>query len=301
MDEIRQTVHVSPTRTSFLYLLICLAVWLASANYMNNLAYIFFFLMVSLYAGGYFRSRLLLKWLTVSEMILEQAFAGGKTRVEMMIQNRSAQDLEAVFIIPEGEATIETCIGPIQVPGNGSLLHDFSIPAPRRGLFRLRSLRILTQEPLGLFKSRILIPVDMEYIVFPRPGGRKSWNEPRLNEAEPVEGYHTSGGEDFSGSRAYRLGESQRHIDWKAYARGRPLSVKEFSGGGSLTLWFDWDQLADLDGEARLSQLTRWILGADRTGQEFGLRLPNGSIEPDSGSLHTQQCLRMLAVFPGET
>jgi hypothetical protein len=38
-------------------------------------------------------------------------------------------------------------------------------------------------------------------------------------------------------------------------------------------LWLDWAQLPGLDTEARLSQLTRWVLEADRLGLGYGLNL----------------------------
>ena len=36
-------------------------------------------------------------------------------------------------------------------------------------------------------------------------------------------------GDDFAGVRAYVPGESQRHIDWRAVARGQPLMTKQFA------------------------------------------------------------------------
>jgi len=107
-----------------------------------------------------------------------------------------------------------------------------------------------------------------------------------------------AGGDDFSGYRNYRPGESLHHLDWKAYARGRSLLVKEFNGGGCGAVWLDWQELAGFDDEHRLSQLARWVLGADRLGCDFGLKLPHYTIAPDSGSLHTQQCLQALACYP---
>ncbi len=86
------------------------------------------------------------------------------------------------------------------------------------------------------------------------------------------------------------------HIDWKAYARGRPLSVKEFTGGGTSQQWFAWEHLGNMDTERRLSQLTKWALEADQEGKEFGLRMPDAEVKCDSSPGHTTRCLETLAL-----
>jgi uncharacterized protein (DUF58 family) len=60
---------------------------------------------------------------------------------------------------------------------------------------------------------------------------------------------------------------------------------------------FDWDSLAGLDAEARLSQLCRWVLDAHERREAFGLRLPGLSIPPNIGTAHRQHCLNSLALF----
>jgi uncharacterized protein (DUF58 family) len=59
----------------------------------------------------------------------------------------------------------------------------------------------------------------------------------------------------------------------------------------------DWDALPGLDGEARLSQLARWVLLAERGTASYGLRIPGKEIAPARGEAHSHECLRALAVF----
>ena len=78
-----------------------------------------------------------------------------------------------------------------------------------------------------------------------------------------------TGTDDFHGLRDYQSSDSPRHIAWKAVARSRtntPLT-KLFSGRASSEMWFDYAGLPDnMDREARLSRLTRWVLLAAHTG-----------------------------------
>jgi uncharacterized protein (DUF58 family) len=104
-------------------------------------------------------------------------------------------------------------------------------------------------------------------------------------------------GDDFAGLRDYVPGEPQRHIDWKAVARGRPLMTKEFAAEtkGAVSLDFFEVRLADV--EEKLSQLTLWVIEAERARQPYGLRLPGLEISPALGQMHFHSCLRALSLF----
>ena len=61
--------------------------------------------------------------------------------------------------------------------------------------------------------------------------------------------------------------------------------------------WFDFDTVVTDDLEQRLSILTRWVIDADRTREDYGLRLPGQSFSPAHGDTHRRQCLEALAMF----
>jgi uncharacterized protein (DUF58 family) len=137
----------------------------------------------------------------------------------------------------------------------------------------------------------------MRCLVYPRPDdGRLPLPEPAGGRGEKrVAG---GGSDDFAGLRAYQTGDSPRHIDWKAAARGQGLQTKVFSGRAAAELWLDWNQLPPgLDLESRLSRLTRWVLLADQDGLRYGLRLPGMELAPDTGEPHRLACLRELALY----
>ena len=50
------------------------------------------------------------------------------------------------------------------------------------------------------------------------------------------------------------------------------------------------------DTEARLSQLTRWVLEAEGKHLSYGLRLPGTRIAPSRGATHQHACLKALAL-----
>jgi uncharacterized protein (DUF58 family) len=97
--------------------------------------------------------------------------------------------------------------------------------------------------------------------------------------------------------RDYVPGESQRHIDWKAVARGQPLMTKQFTAEADGAVHLDFSAIAFAGTEERLSQLALWVIEAERAQRSYGLRLPGTEIPPAAGQSHFHQCLRALSLF----
>ncbi|HZD95253.1 MAG TPA: DUF58 domain-containing protein [Candidatus Sulfotelmatobacter sp.] len=95
----------------------------------------------------------------------------------------------------------------------------------------------------------------------------------------------------------YIPGESQRHIDWRAVARGQPLMTKQFTAEEEGVVYFDFSGLHSTDVEEKLSQLALWVIEAERARRPYGLRLPGIEIPPSVGQTHFHQCLRALSLF----
>ena len=91
------------------------------------------------------------------------------------------------------------------------------------------------------------------------------------------EGGLGEGAGDYVGSRGYRPGDSPRHLDWKALARGRGLVVKQFGGEQAVEVWLDLRAGRGRRPGARLAALCRQVLDAAGQGLAFGLRLPGGA------------------------
>ena len=63
-------------------------------------------------------------------------------------------------------------------------------------------------------------------------------------------------------------------------ARGRPLMTKEFAAETKGAVCLDFFELRFADVEEKLSQLTLWVIEAERARQPYGLRLPGVEISP---------------------
>jgi uncharacterized protein (DUF58 family) len=101
--------------------------------------------------------------------------------------------------------------------------------------------------------------------------------------------------------RPYRRGDALKTVVWKkaaqAMARGsHDLLSRETAQTASGVLWLDLADTGLREREAALSRLCAWVLRADASGQDYGLRLPAQTIAPGHGPSHRQQCLEALAL-----
>ena len=169
--------------------------------------------------------------------------------------------------------------------------------ARNRGEHQIKTLRLECVYPLGFLRAFRSVTTPQHFLVYPRPAGDPDFPVERAGSGENKIQPDLGEGDDFAGVRPYILGESQRHIDWKAVARGQKLMTKQFSTENRGSLYFDLASARFASIEDRLSQLTLWVIEAERAGRPYGLRLPESEIAPSHGHAHFHRCLRALALF----
>ncbi len=173
------------------------------------------------------------------------------------------------------------------------------VKTSERGWITLHRFGVRTLFPFELFRSWAWLHMEPRGLVYPRPADHPP-EPPATQTALGHRQHDARGEEDFAGLRKFHAGDSPRNVAWKAYARSNLLLSKQFSGADISSQWFDFDDVAAPDMEERLSILTRWIVEADRTREDYGLRIPGQSFPPAHGEVHRQRCLEALALFDRE-
>ena len=171
----------------------------------------------------------------------------------------------------------------------GSLLEYFE---QNCGLYPINKIKISTVYPLGLFYAWKWIEVDHEMIFYPKPEG-----DPFIGTSGREKGNHHGAlpdQQDFSGFRTFRKGDSQKHINWKALAKGHPLMVKEFNDGSGGQFLFRWEDTNHIYEKNRAAQLSLWIHNAHRHGDDYGIILPNYKSNVAGGEAHFYKSLKEL-------
>lgn len=287
----RSRIFILPTATGLMFAMILLVMLLGSINYTNNMGYMFTFLLGSMALVSILHTYRNLAGLRFSMGKAPPVFAGERAGFDIRVDNPSPHVHYAIELTVAGEPRIGVDLN----SGQAKTVTLYR-QANTRGLQTLGRWKVSSTVPLGLFRAWAHLDLHGECVVYPRPGPRRPVPQTAVYKPNQF-GDKGRGVDDFAGFRPYKPGDSPRHMFWKAVAREQPLLVKQFGGDRADELWLDWDGLRDLDTEARLSQLCRWVLDADQHQLRYGLRLPGLQLEMASGSTHRHHCLHALARF----
>ncbi len=290
----RRRVYILPTRVGIAYGVLLLLMLIAGLNYANSLALLITFLLAGLALVAMHACHRNLLGLGVVELSSQDSFAGAQADLRLRLANPTALPRVAIALDGPGQAAVVST-----VPANGDSVATLHKATPVRGALPIGRLRLMTTWPFGLFRAWTWLHLADEITVYPRPEGQRPL--PLAAGTSGGSAPRQSGDADeWATLRPFRDGDSPRQVAWKAYARGAPLLVKEYTASGSAERLFEFASLAGLDTEARLSQLARWVVNAAADGERFGLVLPQRRIDLDQGQVHRRRCLRALARFGSE-
>ncbi|SFF44407.1 Uncharacterized conserved protein, DUF58 family, contains vWF domain [Fontimonas thermophila] len=289
----RGRVYILPTRFGYAFALMLLAMLLGAMNYSNSMAFLLTFLLAGLGLVCMHHTHANLVNIQLRAGSCAPVFAGDIAHFEVRIDNPSAHPRYALALSwPKAEKQAITA----DVPARGSITLVLSLPTQHRGWLPAGVFSVSTEYPLGLFHAWTWAELDMRCLVFPRPapGGIVP---PATVGTNGLASGERSGQDEFAGLRSYRRGDAPRSIHWKSFPKLTHPVVKQFAETLEQELWLDWVALPWLDTEARLSQLTRWVLDAEAAQRSYGLRLPGRVIAPGRGDAHRIECLRALALY----
>lgn len=300
----RKRVFIFPTRHGLMLGAMMLVVLLGSINYDNALGYLLTFLLFGLFLIAMLHTYRNLAGLSYLGAEAKPVFAGASARFELAFDNRGQWPRYALELAPwprRGQRWRRrrraSAVSRIELlPAIDVAPAAISLPAPRRGWLPLQRFRITSTFPLGILRAWAYFEDDTNCLVYPQPQGHHPLPA-RGASSEGIRAGTSQGDDDFAGFRPYRPGDPVRAIAWKSLARQETILVKRFTSGAARRVWLRWADCAALAGtEARLSQLTQWVIEAERLGLQYGLDLPPQRVEPASGSAHRHQCLRVLAL-----
>ena len=283
-------IYIFPTKPGLIFGVLVFVLVIGALNFANNLIFLLTFMLASLGLVATLHTWRNLLDLQLTPGKNEPVFAGQDARFEIRLQNKRRQPRPGIRLEMPGVESVETDIEP---EATASLF--LTEPSASRGLLKLGRFTVSTRYPLGLLRAWCYVELDAHCLIFPAPG-------PKMPQADAPDYSHSQQGDkgvgvdDFAGIRTYREGDSLRHIHWKALAREQGLQTKQFGGDRSEKRWLDWDSLAGMDTETKLSRLCRGVLDACDTHEEFGLRIPGVEIPPGRGQHHRFLCLQALAL-----
>lgn len=262
---------------------------LASINYNNSLGFVLTFLVGGIAMLGAVYGFRNLTGLTLRAGHPEPVFVGETAQFRVGLDNPTAT--------PRIALRLGLRDGPKQafnLPAEDSLQLVLPVEAKQRGWQEMPAVTLESAFPLGLFRAWAPVRLKERVLVYPRPAP-DSLPFPTAPGSDG--GQPQTPSDDFHGFQSYQPGDPLRRIHWKGVAKGQGVHVKEYRGEERVQLYLDWLQAPGHGVEARLSRLCRWLLDAEQTGANYGLRLPGTDLKPSSGPAHLRTCLERLALF----
>lgn len=295
-------IYIIPNRFGALYMLVIFIMILTGATYSNNLIYLLGFFLFSVFVSGMVQTHSNINGVEVQVTSIDDSYEREVVRIHMIFKNRTKKIKQTLRAQLPKDSMYR-----LEIPAKADIVEahkmvyaSFEMNHHTRGVYSSPRLKVYTNFPMGLFVSWMYQISDKKYYIYPRPenfAGSKYQligESQELREGKTIDKQTDS---DFREHREYRQGESYRHIDWKAYARKRPLLVKTFEGDSGVQKVFDYSKLVKLTPEKRLRQLSFWITESLRAHESFQLILPTERTGMGDGLSHARRCLRALAVF----
>jgi uncharacterized protein (DUF58 family) len=286
---------LAPTRSFAGLLFVLAAVWYAASSQNNAASYLLLVALLSVFLVSIPRTLSNLAGLEVTGESIKPAFAGQEVSLPLEVTNESRATRYGIGLtLPDlGDAREQID----EIPAGKAARTVLRFPAATRGEHQIGRLQLTSVYPLGFLQVLKQLPSPQRYVVYPQPAGNQRLPAETARSGQRSSRTELGEGDDFAGVRAYVKGESQRHIDWKAVARGQALMTKQFTAESDGLLYLDLAAVGLDDLEARLSQLALWVIEAERARRPYGLRLPALEIPPSLGEPHLHRCLRALALF----
>lgn len=279
-----------PTAAGGFWLLAVIALLATAINYGNNLIFALAFLLLALWLQAAWQCRRNLAGIVWQAFPTTAVFAGESLSVEGRLSESFGRVRHEIALSARAVEGL-----PVIVPADSESVASLPWLTVRRGEQAITELALLSRYPLGLWQSRRPLPA-LTALAYPHLAGSAP-----LPAVFPQPAHRQAAADDFQGLRAYALGDPPRRINWRAYSRREELLVNQFDGGpGGDVLWLSWAESPG-SGEARLSQLARWVMEAEHAGHDYGLQLPGKRWVPARGRAHREQCLKTLALFKAET
>jgi uncharacterized protein (DUF58 family) len=286
-----RTIYVFPSKQGLAFLFTVSLIWVLGTNYQNNLILGLSFFLTSLMLVSVIHAFKNLLGLTFTPESTQHAAVGERAPFDIQISSAYLSAHHGLLLSVDDEEPVRADLiagKPTQVRLNANARH--------RGWLKLPRIVLKSYFPFGLIRAWAYIDLNHRALIFPRP---IACDQPPLGAGQGEEGTYvsTQRGEEFQGFQTYQPGSPLSQIAWKHYARGAGLHLKDYRAQQSEHYWLDWQALNARDTELALSNLSYWVNHFADNNLEFGLRLPNFTLELGVGDVHRLNALTALALF----
>jgi uncharacterized protein (DUF58 family) len=305
-----------PTSGGGIFFVIIVVVGFAAWNTGNNLLFMVLSLLCSTLFVGWMAARASLRDLNVSARFPDHIFAGEAAPVIVTLRNTKHM-LPSFSIVVEargpnsdqsqpGKRYVKRLLAYFSyVPHRAAAEQRVEQLFPARGHVLIDGFELSTRFPFGFFRRRRRLRArNVDIVVYPKPEAMSDELHLLPMYAGRLPSLRRGAGHDLFSLRDYQPQDDLRHIDWKATARSRKLTVREFTSEDERRITIVLDtRLQNKSDEELLARFEKGVVQSASLLKHFideraEVRLVLGNeIGPfGSGIEHLYRCLRRLAL-----
>jgi len=315
---------LEPTSGGGVFAVIIIVVGFAAWNTANNLLFLVFSLLCSTLFVGWIAAKTSLRDLTVSARFPDHIFAGDPAPVIVTVKN--TKRLWPSFSILVEARGPKNDVDPATtrkwklhhkrtlayfsyVPHHAAAEQRVEQTFPARGHAVIDGFELSTRFPFGFFRRRRRLRArNVDILVYPKPEIISDELHLLPMFAGRMASLRRGAGHDLFSMRDYQPQDDLRHIDWKATARSRRLTVREFTSEDERRITIVLDTGVPIDADESLNErFEKGVVQAASLLKHFideraEVRLVLGDeVGPfGSGVEHLYRCLRRLALVNPE-
>src|SRR5215813_3273271 len=320
----RLELPVELTTGGGIFLILIGVVGFAAWNTGNNLLFLVFSVLLSTLFVSWMCARASLRDLTVSARFPDHIFAGEEAPVIVTLRNRKRL-LPSLSTLVEARGPTDststenrrrrvryrkrTLAYFVYVPHGAAAEQRVEQLFPHRGHVLITGFELSTRFPFGFIRRRRRLSArNVDLIVYPKPEPVSDKLHLLPMNAGRSASLRRGAGQDLFSLRDYQPQDDLRHIDWKATARARRLTVREFTSEDERRISVILDVRLYSDTKQGKETFERGVTLAASLVQHFidernEVRLIVGSERGrfGSGLEHLYDCLRRLALAQPQT
>ncbi len=312
-------------------IVLLLVVGFSAWNTGNNLLFLVLSLLVAAMIVGFFAGSICLKKLDVKMRFPETIFAGEPTPIIVSLGNRKrlfpafsvvadvrGKEREQSIAAPELHAilpkfiadrmsrspTVRKTLGHfVYVARKETVENKIDYTFTNRGRFLIKNFELSTRFPFGFFRHRRRLPArETELVIFPKVEPFQSLSGEVPLDAGRLTSNKRGLGQDLLALRDYQPNDDLRRIDWKATARSRHLTVREFAAEDERRVTVIFDRYVADDEKNKLSLRDKLSAEQSGKGSVTSKRFENGVTITASILTHfSDELAEFRLVIDGET
>jgi len=284
-------IRIRPTSHGYAFILFLVLLLFSAIYYLNSIAFILCFLLISLLHNVFWLSYRNIQGLQIMPCATESVFSKQTAYFHFIVFNAEHYEREAIAIQWQN--------GPISfadIAANCYVEFSVRVPTKHRGYLKPESFQFFSCYPLALLECRCEFDFQQGVIIYPHPANQYP-SVQSVQQSSRQKSHLSQGQDDFYQLRSYQAGDSLKHIAWKQSTKFDHYYTKEFQGEISDEIYsVNWEQSAHHGEKHCLAILTAQILDISTNDKPYELHLPYIHVSAGTGLAHRHRCLTELAL-----